>query len=332
MPALSSEAKSRLKLAIKAVLTVLVLAFVARHVIWTWRDLKGRGQSLRIDGIWVGVAVTLYLAGLSAFGVYFWRIMGASATPTSFYPALRAYLVSHLGKYVPGKAMVVVMRAGLVVPYGARPATAAFSTLYETLVMMAGGSLVAALGFSIGSGPSARFPVPLFGGLKIEAPFAWLSLALGLMFLAVVWPGVFPRLAGLARVPLPNVGPDALPRFSVGLLAEGLLWSFLGWVLLGLSQVAVIRAIAPVGLASSEWPLAIASVALATVAGFVVPIAPGGLGVREWVLWTALASAIDRDLAVVAALVLRMAWVVGEVLGALILTSIRPALPGPSSP
>ena len=53
--------------------------------------------------------------------------------------------------------------------------------------------------------------------------------------------------------------------------------------------------------------------ALATVAGFVVPISPGGLGVREWVLWTALASAIDRDLAVVAALVLRLAWVAGEV-------------------
>jgi glycosyltransferase 2 family protein len=328
----ATSTKSRAKLALKAILTVLVLAFVARHVARTWRDLLDRGQTLRLDGAWVAVAVVLYLAGLTAFGVYFWRIMKAGPTPTQLAPALRAYLISHLGKYVPGKAMVVVMRAGLVVPFGARPATAAFATLYETLVMMAAGGLTAGLGFAIGSGPSAKVPVPLFGGREIEAPLAWMGFGLGLAFLVVVWPSVFPRLAGLARMPLPNVGPDALPRFSGRLLVEGLAWSLLGWVLLGLSQVAVIRGLTTGGLPISSWPLVIASVALATVAGFVVPIAPGGLGVREWVLWTALASALDRDLAVVAALVLRLAWVVGEVLAAAVLTAIRPALPGPSSP
>ena len=46
----------------------------------------------------------------------------------------------------------------------------------------------------------------------------------------------------------------------------------------------------------------------------------------------ALGSALDRDLAVVAALVLRLSWVIGEILAAALLTVIRPALPGPSSP
>jgi glycosyltransferase 2 family protein len=62
-----------------------------------------------------------------------------------------------------------------------------------------------------------------------------------------------------------------------------------------------------------------------------VPISPGGLGVREWVLWSALASAIDRDLAVVAALVLRLAWVIGEVVAALLLMAIRPVPSAASS-
>jgi glycosyltransferase 2 family protein len=324
--------RPKLKFAIKAILTVLVLAFVARHVVQTWRDLSERGESLRIDAGWVALAVGLYLVGLTAFGVYFWRVLKAGATPTSFIPALRAYLISHLGKYVPGKAMVVVMRAGLVVPYGARPATAAFATLYETLVMMATGGLVAGVGFAAAWGPSTRWKLPFSAGSEIDAPLGLLGFGLGLAFLIVVWPSVFPRLAGLAKIPLPGVGPDALPRFSYRLLLEGVAWSSLGWVLLGLSQVAVIRGVMPEGLAVSAWPLAIASVALATVAGFVVPISPGGLGVREWVLWTALASALDRDLAVVAALVLRLAWLIGEVLAAAVLTLIRPPLPGPTSP
>jgi uncharacterized membrane protein YbhN (UPF0104 family) len=332
--------RPRIKLAIKAALTVVVLAFVGRHVLGTWRDLSSSGRSLRIEPAWVVGSGLLYLLGLAAFGVYFWRVLAAGPTPTALLPSMRAYLISHLGKYVPGKAMVVVMRAGMVSTAGARPAAAAFATLYETLVMMAAGGLVAALGFVMGQGATARVPVPFSGGAEVDAPLAWLALAPGLAFLVVVWPSVFPRLASLAKVPLPGVGPEALPRFSMGLLLEGLAWSTLGWVLLGLSQVAVIRSLMPEGLPAAAWPLAIASVSLATVAGFVVPIAPGGLGVREWVLWTALASVIDRDLAVVAALVLRLTWVAAEVVAALVFLPLRPrpasipstTPPGPSPP
>ncbi len=326
---LSTSWKSWGKPALKVVLAVTVLAFVGLHVRRTWADLLERGRMPRLDLAWVAASVGLYLAGLVAFGVFFWRVLAAGPTPTRLYPALRAYLLSHLGKYVPGKAMVVVIRAGLVAPPGASPAPAVFATLYETLVMMAAGGLGAGLGFAIGSGPSAGVPVPLVGGRVVEAPLAALGLGLGLLFLVVVWPPVFPRLAGLARM---NRSMIARPRFSIGLLAEGLAWSTLGWILLGLSQVAVIRGLQPAGLPPASWFLAIASVALATVAGFVVPISPGGLGVREWVLWTALASAIDRDLAVVAALVLRLSWVVGEILAAAVLFGIRPTPPPPAPP
>ncbi len=86
--------------------------------------------------------------------------------------------------------------------------------------------------------------------------------------------------------------------------------------LLGLSQIAVIRAFDPAGAdavaALGLAPVVIASVALATVAGFVVAVLPGGLGVREGVLMSALAPALGSDHAVVAALVLRLVWVAAE--------------------
>ena len=128
-------------------------------------------RALHVAPEWIALAVVLYLAGLSACGLFFGRVMQASPTPVGYLPALRAYVISHLGKYVPGKAMVVVMRVGLVTPYGARPATAAFATLYETLVMMAAGGLIAALGFAVP--PAQGWAAALGGGLGVGVPGRW---------------------------------------------------------------------------------------------------------------------------------------------------------------
>jgi uncharacterized membrane protein YbhN (UPF0104 family) len=93
----------------------------------------------------------------------------------------------------------------------------------------------------------------------------------------------------------------------------------LAWLAMGLSQLAVIRGLTPWGDREllDALPLAVASVALATVAGFVIAVFPGGLGVREGVLMYALGPALGADLAVVAALVLRLVWVAAEFVAAL---------------
>ncbi|SIN89375.1 hypothetical protein SAMN05444166_1482 [Singulisphaera sp. GP187] len=304
--------KRSTKLALKTLLGLVVLWTVGRHVRLTWIRLHERGGELRVEPAWIVASMGLYLAGLTLFGVFFDRIMKSSPTPVRLGPAVRAYLISHLGKYVPGKALVVVMRVGLMTPYGARAATAAFATLYETLVMMAGGAMVATLGFLVV--PLEWWPV-LIG--------ASLSVAL----LVVVDPKVFPRISALVSVPFKGVGPDALPRFSRRLLAEGLLYAVGGWILLGFSQIAVICAVTPAGVPAIQWPLVIGSVALATVAGFAVAILPGGLGVREGILMATLQPALGADTAVVAALALRLTWLIGELLVAAVLSLIRPRLP-----
>src|SRR4051794_2309238 len=304
--------KRGVKAAVKAVLAALVLWAVGRHVVRTWRDIHAHGGTLHVAPAWIALGVALYLAGLVACGVFYGRVLRSSPTPIGYAPAGRAYLISHLGKYVPGKAMVVVMRVGPVAPYGARPATSAFATLYETLDMMAAGGLVAALGFAF---PPTQGWAVLLGG------------ALGVALLVVVDPLVFPRLSRLISVPFPGVGPDALPSITRGLMAEGLLWSLAGWVLLGLSQVAVVRALSPRGVPPEHWPAVIGGVALATVAGFVVAVMPGGLGVREWVLMPALTPTLRADMAVLGALALRLTWVLGELLAAAALSLVRPPLP-----
>jgi hypothetical protein len=312
--------------AAKSVVAILILWAVGRHVLRTWDDLRRQSGSLHFESSWLIGSGFLYLIGLCAFGRFFERILRSSPTPVGLVPALRAYIVSHLGKYVPGKAMVVVVRAGMVVPHGGRASTASIGTFYETLVMMATGGLIAAAGFAPAAGSQpVGFSLGSWGPIKLPLYrlAAWGGLGLGLAFVVVVIPSVFGRLARLAVVPVPGVGPDAMPHFTGRLLAEGLLWSAGGWVFLGLSQLAVVRAYDPLvtsGLIEfNVAPIVIAAVALATVAGFVVAVLPGGLGVREGVLMSMLTPALGSDRAVIAALVLRLVWVAAELAAAALL-------------
>ena len=164
--------------AVKAVVAIVVLWAVGRQVLRAYGDLRSKSESLHFEPVWLVLAGLLYLAGLLACAVFYERIMRTSPTPIGLVPACRAYIVSHLGKYVPGKAMVVVLRSGMVVPHGARASTAAIATFYETLVMMAAGGLVAAAGFAGASG-SNTIELTIWGWHRVELPIYRIGRARG---------------------------------------------------------------------------------------------------------------------------------------------------------
>ena len=186
--------------AVKGAVAIVVLWAVGRHVLRTYGDLRSQSESLHFEPAWLVLAGFLYLAGLLACAVFYERIMRSSLTPIGLVPAWRAYIVSHLGKYVPGKAMVVVLRSGMVVPYGGRASTAAIATFYETLVMMAAGGLVATAGFA-GASRSKTIELTVWGSSPVELSIyriaALVSLGLAVVFLIFVVPPVFGRLAVL---------------------------------------------------------------------------------------------------------------------------------------
>src|SRR4051794_3007914 len=65
---------------------------------------------------WAALVETsaLYLAGLACWGAFWARLMRAQCEPLTWPRAARAYFVSQLGKYVPGKALAIVLRATLL--------------------------------------------------------------------------------------------------------------------------------------------------------------------------------------------------------------------------
>lgn len=300
MTQLSKPAKKRILLASKVLVFALVVWFVRGTLLEAWRQLGEHEWSLQ--PWWLAAACGLYLAGLLPAGVFWWHIMRVCGQDARLGETLRAYYIGHLGKYVPGKAMVVVLRAGLIHSTRVDPGVAAASVFAETLTMMAVGAGVAAAVLAI--------------RVHDEQTLFWGAIGLAIVSLVPTIPPVFHRLARLAGVgrSRPEI-QDNLRNLGYTSLTMGWFGMLLVWGLLGLSLWATIRAVGVEGVGPLEhFTGYLAAVSLAMVAGF-LSLIPGGLGVRDVILLRLMARLLPLTAgqAALAAVMLRMVWLLSEV-------------------
>lgn len=311
--------------ALKWTLFALVVVFVARRAaaLWSQQDLAG----VTFEAGWLVPAALVYVVGWLP-SVWFWhallKLLGGEVRVAD---TARAYYCGHLGKYVPGKAAVLVIRSALLKDRGSRAGPAALTAAYETLVMMGAGAAVALV----------LTPVVVRGYLAD----GWASRAHG-------WPGVpwLPSVlvVGLCVLLLPVISrlltyfaakmarqadADSAADIRIGtkFLAAGVLVFVVAWGIQGLSLGLTLQAVSETRFTLGDWPFWTAAVCAASVLGFVAVFAPGGLGVREGVLieMLRLHPDIGPQAAVTAAVLLRLAWLAAEILAAAVLYyAVRP--------
>ncbi|MEX0714010.1 MAG: hypothetical protein WD278_16855, partial [Pirellulales bacterium] len=116
----------------KCLVLVLVVWGVHRTAIGAWSDLEQQGfDAARLDAAWLVAAAGLYLAGLFPSALFWHQVLWRLGQRPSLGEAVRAYYIGHLGKYVPGKALVIILRAGLIRGTRVNTALAAVSVFYE---------------------------------------------------------------------------------------------------------------------------------------------------------------------------------------------------------
>jgi len=261
---------------------------------------------------WLALAGGLYLLGLLPAGLFWHRVLRVLGQDARLGETLRAYYIGHLGKYVPGKAMVVVIRAGLIRSHRVQTGVAAVSVFFETLTMMTVGAFIAAAILAV----YFREQTLLF------------VVAIGLMAGAGMptLPPIFKRLVRFAGVGKSDpTTREKVDRLGYGTLAVGWIAMTVVWCLLAASLWAVLRAIGvqatddgtPLGLIA-QFPLYAAGVSLAMVAGF-LSLVPGGVLVREAVLTQLMAPRLGEAIALASAVVLRLVWLVAELVISIIL-------------
>ncbi|MFK7735327.1 MAG: lysylphosphatidylglycerol synthase domain-containing protein [Pirellulaceae bacterium] len=219
-----------------------------------------------------------------------------------------AYFYGALGKYFPGKAMVIVLRVDSLQNHGVQKTTTAMTIFMETLTNMAVGGAVAA------------------------ASLIWLDLDYRLSLLAVglLVATAIPVSPPVLRFLLPKLQrgvPAAIvsswkQRISWGLFLRGWLMLSVGWLLNGFGLMFVLQSLPSSQVAGSDgWTLyasATGACALAVVAGF-LSLLPGGAGVREVVLSVVLSPVVGPVAALCAALWMRLVWIGTELLVVLVL-------------
>jgi len=243
---------------------------------------------------WLIPAGLVYLIAYTVWGLYYVILLNDQGAHAPTATGLRAYFISQMGKYVPGKILVIVIRVGMLRGIGITRTAVAITAMYESLVWVGAGALVgiALLPDSLWQGLQARAQSE--GKALPDIHRAWLIVPVALAPIGLVGLNRF-----VNRVNRWRKGAKAkqYPRVKLHMVVFGLVFDAIGWLVLGgcLTLTLVgLQPDAPV-TAAEYWNL-VSINAIAYVLGFVAFFMPAGIGVRDLALQFLLAVELQARL------------------------------------
>lgn len=277
------------------VLTLAALAFVFREILRSdlssWRLINSPGGVATLVGIGVlyGMALTLiYFAWLALLGPE------SKKVPTDKLVAM--YGRFQIYKYIPSNVVHQVTRYAFLKDGGVTHKSIIWSTLSETGLVIV---VAVGVGVVFGGAGLASGLVELPAGLLRWGLIAGLALMALTLVASIVMRHRVASVISFFRNRLIGV-TVAGGLYAAFFVATGIL---LYWMLA--ETAAPDKVLPPLGLV-------IAANALAWVVGTVTPGAPGGMGVREFVLIASLAPFGVESAAVALAAQYRLATVIGD--------------------
>ena len=211
------------------------------------------------------------------------RVLGAWDSHLPFPQAARIWFLSNLGKYVPGNIWSLTAMGVMARERGLSAlAAAGSSVIMQAMSLATGTAIVMVTGARLlGQPVLVGVSVVVLVGILLSAPRFLPPLA--------VWIG---SLIGR------DIVPPTVPAASIWTAAVA---STLSWLLYGLAFQLFVHGL--LGSSPGKISSYIAVYTAAYILGFISPIAPAGLGVREFTLaafMTQLGLANEADAALVA--------------------------------
>ncbi len=275
----------RVELAAKIVWVAAMLGLLG------WFVATHSGEFLEYTGrnglIALGAAGACLLAGKLALAQLTVESLRIFSVRLSFWKAFWIYALSQLGKFLPGSIWHFVGRVLLYRGEGLAAKDGAKLLVIENFWLLSSALL-------LGAAACAERLLSLSGGLPalgFTPPFWMIAATILAAWLALLPAGTRLFVSRFAGHPI------STPRVFV---LQALVWTALGlsfWVLLP-AEVRQVETLVP----------ALGAFALGWVAGYLVPFAPAGVGVREAVIVALMAEVVPIPVAIAAASVNRLLY------------------------
>lgn len=286
---------SRLLKVARWVFGLCILGFILLQLRRSWHELQSQPIEWTFRPLPAIAAVALVWT-MYAMLIEAWRQMlkgwGQQLAPA---PAARIWVLSSLGKYVPGKVWAIAGMALMARDAG----VAAWAATASAVLLQA---------LAVGTGALVSLA---FGGAVLEAQrpglaiWFWVGGALAAAgVIALLFKPVTRKLFAIAGIAPETEVPGSKP-IMIGLIANLVAW-------LGYGMALWLLALAVQPTAVPAPGAAIAAFAASYVAGLVFLLAPGGLLVREGLLFVMLQGTIGPGPATVLAIASRILLTITE--------------------
>lgn len=253
-----------------------MLWFAYRALRGSWAELRREPLPDRIGWSWVLASTATFLIAYLVL-IQTWRVILTSwSDRLPFLGAARIWMVSNLGRYVPGKVWQIAAMGALAQRAGVSPVAATGSAVLGTAVNIAAGFLVVmATGWRLLALPYA------------SAPAVAVAIVIVTLLALLLVPWLAPRLLALAERATGTSLAVTMPPARAVLYA--VVGNVLGWLLYGVAFQLLARGF--VGSAPGGLAAYVAVYTLSYLVGYLVLPAPAGVGFREASMITLMPAA-----------------------------------------
>jgi hypothetical protein len=233
------------------------------------RAIQNGELVLRLSPGWLMLSAAVVLATIALL-IWAWLyiVAGISGSSIGFRDGARIWFISNLGVYVPGKVWGIIQMGAMSVDAGINPVSAGAASIVNTAINIA-------TGLAIGAITSASLIASSLGQPEWLAWAIAAAAAIAVLGLPVLVPWGFRLLDRFGvRVPEAKTPPHVI---GVAALANVVSWFMYGAAFLCLNRGLV----DPAARSVVQHTVAYTT---SYVIGYIVLIAPGGLGFREGAL------------------------------------------------
>jgi uncharacterized membrane protein YbhN (UPF0104 family) len=305
-PANAPRAGGRLALhAVAVVLSALVIVALVRVFRRDGPAALEAWRAADVQWAWVTTATLCALAGHAIYVVGWQRLLRDLDIPITFWQAARYFLVSNLGRYLPGGKAWQMGIVGVMAAENQQPAgVVAATSLLQGIIGVAVGAIMlfATGGAALGVAP-VWFAFPLAGVAGLVVAPALLR--------------AFPRVSALVVKRLPGIA--SVSAWTMWALVWTSVASWIGW---GVALYAL--GISLLGEPGASLVTYISAWIGPFLAGLIAIVTPAGLGVRDGAMQGMLGAAgVPASSALVLVVVTRVWVTLVEVVPAIAVLALR---------